>query len=98
MVVDQLVSSGNLEHFYISIANMVPDKVPLNQEVLGTVGDALLGSKQQCPIAILKDAATSGRLKIRWQGQSLACRFHQEGCKEAIEMEVSEMHNNVLVE
>ena len=69
----QLVCSGNLEHFDISVANMVPEEVPLNQEVLGAVGNALLGSKQQqCTIVVFKDAATNGGLKVRWQSQFLA--------------------------
>ncbi len=71
-VVSQLVCSGNLEHFDISVANMVPEEVPLNQEILGAVGDALLGSKQQCAIVVFKDAATNGRLGVRWQSQFLA--------------------------
>ncbi len=45
-VVCQLIRGGNLEHFDISLANMVPKEVPLNQVVLGAVGDALLGSEQ----------------------------------------------------
>jgi hypothetical protein len=44
-VVSQLVSGCNLEHFNISVANVVPKEVPFDQEVLGAVGDALLGSK-----------------------------------------------------
>ena len=68
-VVGQMVSSGNLEHFNTSFANMVRDKVPLNQEVLGAVGNALLGGKQQCAIVVFKDAAANARLKVRWQSQ-----------------------------
>ena len=71
-VVGQLVSSGNLEHFDISIANMVPIEVPLNQDVLSVVGNALLGSKQQCSFVVFKDAATNVRLKVRWQSLFLA--------------------------
>ena len=71
-VVCQLVCGGNLEHFDISVANMVPKEVPLNQEILGAVGNALLGSKQQCSIVVFKDAATNGGLEVRWQSQFLA--------------------------
>ena len=71
-VIGQLVGCGNLEDFNVSIANMVPEEVPLNQEVLGAVSNALLGSKQQCAIVVFKDAATNGRLEVRWQSQFLA--------------------------
>ena len=37
-VVSQLVSGRNLEHFDISVADVVPKEVPLNQEVLGAGG------------------------------------------------------------
>jgi hypothetical protein len=71
-VVSQLVCGGNLEHFNISVANMVPEEVPINQEILGAVGDALLGSKQQYAIVVFKNAATNGGLEVRWQSQFLA--------------------------
>ncbi len=52
---------------------MVPKEMPLNQEILGLIGDALLGGKQQCAIVIFKDAAAkNGRLEVRWQSQFLA--------------------------
>ena len=70
--VGQLVSSGNLEHFDISVADMVPEEMPLNQEVLGVVGNRLLGGKQQCAIVVFKDSAANGRLKVRWQSQFFA--------------------------
>ena len=70
--VGQLVCCGNLEHLDISVANMVPKEVPLNQEVLGPIGDALLGGKQQCSIVVLKNMATDGGLEVRWQRQFLA--------------------------
>ena len=44
-VIGQLVCCGNLKHFEVSNANVVPVEVPLDQEVLGPVGDSLLGSK-----------------------------------------------------
>jgi hypothetical protein len=72
-VVGQLICGGNnLKHFNVAIKNMVPKEVPLNQEILGLVGDALLGSKQQCSVVIFKDAAANGRLEVRWQSQFLA--------------------------
>jgi hypothetical protein len=46
--------------------------VPLNQEILGAVGDALLGSKQQCAIVVFKNAATNGGLEVWWQSHFLA--------------------------
>ena len=70
-VVGQLVCGGNLEHFDISVANMVPKEVPLNQEVLGPIGDALLDCKEQSTIVVFKDAATDGGRKIRWKAQSV---------------------------
>ena len=51
---------------------MVPKEMPLNQEILGPISDALLGGKQQCAVVILKDAAANGRLEVRWQSQFLA--------------------------
>ncbi len=66
-VVGQLVSGRNLKHFDVSIANMVPKEAPLNQEILGPISDALLGSKQQCAVVIFKDSAANGRLEVRWQ-------------------------------
>ncbi len=71
-VVGQLICCGNLKHFNISIANMVPKEVPLIQEILGPVSDALLCSKQQCSVVVFKDAAMNGRLEVRWQSQFLA--------------------------
>ena len=71
-VIGQLVGGGNLEHFNISVANVVPKEVPLNQEVLGAVSNALLGCKKQCTIVVFKDSATNGRLEVRWQSQFFA--------------------------
>jgi hypothetical protein len=45
-VVGQLIHGGNLKHFDVSVGNMVPKEVPLNQEILSLISDALLGSKQ----------------------------------------------------
>ena len=53
-VVSQLVSGRNLEHFDISVANVVPKEVPLNQEVLGAISNALLGSEQQSTVVVFK--------------------------------------------
>ena len=69
MVVSQLIRSGNLKHFNVSITNMVTKELPLNQEILGPVSDALLGGKQQCSAVVFKDAAANGRLEVRWQSQ-----------------------------
>ena len=55
LIVHQLVGCGDLEHLDISIANVLPKEVPLDQKIPGSVGDALLGSKQQCSIVVLKD-------------------------------------------
>ena len=71
-VVSQLVSGCNLEHFNVSVADVVPKEVPLNQEVLGAICNALLGSKQQSTIVVFKDSAANGRLEVRWQSQFLA--------------------------
>jgi hypothetical protein len=71
-VVGQLIRGGNLKHFDVSITSMVPKEVPFSQEILGPVSDALLGSKLQCSIVIFKDAATNGRLEVRWQSQFFA--------------------------
>ena len=68
-VVSQLVSGCNLEHFDISVADVVPKEVPLNQEILGPVSDALLGSKQQCSVVVFKEAAANGGLEVNWQSQ-----------------------------
>ena len=64
-----LICGGDLKHFDVSIAILVPKEVPLYQEILHPVSDALLGSKQQCSIVVFKDAATNGRLEVRWQSQ-----------------------------
>ncbi len=71
-IVSQLVSGCNLEHFDIAIANMVPEEVPLNQEVLGAISNALLGSEKQSTVVVFKDSAANGRLEVRWQSQFLA--------------------------
>ena len=36
---------------------MVPEEVPLDQEVLGPIGDALLGRKQEGAVVVLEDSA-----------------------------------------
>ena len=46
-IIGQLVYCGNLKHSDVSIANVVPEEVPFDQEVLSLVGDLLLGSKHQ---------------------------------------------------
>ena len=71
-VVSQLVSGCNLEHFNISVADVVPKEVPLNQEVLGAISNALLSSEQQSTVIVFKDSAANGRLEVRWQSQFLA--------------------------
>ena len=49
-VVGQLICGGNLKHFDVSIANMLPKEKLLNQEILGPASDTLLGSKQNAPL------------------------------------------------
>ena len=46
-IIGQLLSGGNLENFDIAIANMVPEEVPLDKEVLGPIGDTLFRRKKQ---------------------------------------------------
>ncbi|KAI2498756.1 hypothetical protein MHU86_15712 [Fragilaria crotonensis] len=75
-VFSQLVCGGNLKHFNISVANVVQKEVPLNQDVLGADGNALLGSKQQSTIVVFKDLASNGTLEVRWQSQ-----FHADFSK-----------------
>ena len=41
-IIGQLLSGRNLENFDITIANVMPEEVPLDKEVLGPIGDALL--------------------------------------------------------
>ena len=84
-IVGQLVGCGDLEHFNTSIVKVLPEEVLLDQGGLGPAGDTLLGSKQQCPILVLKDMAMNGILEVRWQDQFLATRFHKEGHGVAIE-------------
>ena len=43
-VVGQLICGGDLKQFNVAVANMVPKEVPLDQEILGPVSDALLGT------------------------------------------------------
>ena len=83
-VVRQLVCGGNLEHFNISVAHMVPKEVPLNQEVLGAVGNALPGSEQQCTIVVFKDSAANDRPEVRWQSQ-----FHADFSKKVTKWQQS---------
>ena len=68
--IDQLLSGGNLKNYNITITNMmVPEEVPLvDKEVLGPIGDALLGScKQQSTIALVyKNMTMDGRRLEVW--------------------------------
>ena len=50
---------------------MVTEEVPLDQEVLGPIGDVLLGRKQQGTVVILEDSAADSRLEVRGQRQFL---------------------------
>ena len=68
-VFSQLVCGGDLKQFNISVPNVAQKEVPLNQDVLGADGNALLGSKQQSTIVVFKDSAANGRLEVRWQSQ-----------------------------
>ena len=51
---------------------MAPEEVPLDQEVLGVVGNVLLRSEQKCTIVILKVAIANGRLEASGQSQFFA--------------------------
>ena len=42
---------------------MVPEEVSLDKEVLGPIGNALLGYKQQGAIVVLKDSEADGWLE-----------------------------------
>ncbi len=59
-VIGQLVSSGNFEHLNIAVANMVSKQVLLDKEVLGPVGNVLLGSKEKGSIVVFENTATDG--------------------------------------
>ncbi len=60
-VIGQLVSSGNLNHLNVAVANMVPKEVSLDKEVLGPVGNSLLGgSKEKGSIVVFEDTTTDG--------------------------------------
>ena len=70
-IIGQLLSGGNLENFDITIANMVPEEVPLDKEVLGPIGDTLLGCKKQSAVVVFKDTTTNGRLEAWGKVESI---------------------------
>ena len=59
----------NTEHFDVSILDMAPEEVPLDQELLGTRCDALVDSKEKGTI-VLKHPRVDGRCCGGWKTQS----------------------------
>jgi hypothetical protein len=57
-IIGQLLGCGNLENFDIAVADMMPEEVPLDEKVLGSIRDALLSCKKQSTIVVFKDATT----------------------------------------
>ena len=70
-IIGQLFSSGNFEDFNITIANMVPEEVPLDKEVLGPIGDTLFRCKKQSTIVVFKDTTTDGGLEAWGKVESI---------------------------
>ena len=54
-IIGQLLGCGDLENFDITVADVVPEEVPLDKEVLGPICDALLGCEKQSTIVVFKD-------------------------------------------
>jgi len=65
-VVSTLLLGINLQNLDFTRVNMRPEEVPLDQEILRTIGDSLTGGQQQCAIVVLKDATSEGLEKSRW--------------------------------
>ena len=56
-IIGQLISCCNLQDLDIAVGDMVPKEVPLDQKVVGPIGDALLGRKQRGAAVVLEDSA-----------------------------------------
>ena len=61
-------------------AHMLPEPVPLYQEVLGTVGDALLGGKLMGSMVVLEHMALDSHMIMGFDGES-GCDFEKEVMK-----------------
>ena len=67
-------------HVIWVMAHMLPELVPLNQEVLGTVGNALLGGKLLGSMVVLEDMALNSCMMMGGNGES-RCHFKKEVTK-----------------
>ena len=52
-------------------ADMLPEPVPLDQEVLGVVGDALLGGKLMDGMIVLEDVTSHSGMAMGGNGESV---------------------------
>jgi hypothetical protein len=70
MCMIQLNIKIKLNKSHLLMEDMVPaEDVSFDKQVLGPIGDALLGCVQQCTVVVLKDSAADSQLAIRGQLQ-----------------------------
>ena len=62
--------SANMEHFDVSILDMAPEEVPLDQVVLGARCDALVDNKEKGATVVLKHPRADGCCCGGWMTQS----------------------------
>ena len=66
-VVSPLFFRIDLFNVDLTTLHMAPEEMPLDQEVLGSVCNALFGCEQKGAVVVFEDTATNGRLEYRWK-------------------------------
>ena len=66
-IIGPLLFRVDFQHIDLTTLYMTPEEVPLNQEVLGAVGDSLFGGEEECSIVVFEDTTLNGGLELRWK-------------------------------
>jgi hypothetical protein len=79
-IVGPLFFGVDFQHSDIPVVDVAPKEVPLDEEILRPVGDALFGGEKKGAVVILEYATTDGRLELRRETQG-ADDFGEERTK-----------------
>ena len=66
-VIRPLFFCVNFQDIDLTTLYMAPEEVPLNQEILCSVGDSLFCSEQKSSVVVFKDTTLDGGFELRRQ-------------------------------
>jgi hypothetical protein len=68
-IISPLFFRVDLQNDNISIVDVTPEEVPLDEKIFGSVGDSLLGGKEKSAVVVFEDTAPDRRLELRWKSE-----------------------------